>query len=570
MESLLVEKDDPKAHAFIESFHVEGPPETLEELKKKFMIFYTGKVYLGSQLPRLASIAMGKEKPGDYCSRIAMVCTGSGIDIGERSTKMRQYLETWFANLPSQEQNNLQGDFSRLPKDASVQDYLNLIIQLIPQEPGYIRKQNIHCPYCSGLVQWDCSECTTGVLLSKKDKGLKRSTDDTSGSTTKRFKRDRAAATYKERGVDRKHNQQKDQEEINKLKAEGKCFKCKESWSPNHKCTPAIGSNAAIVDDSIMDTEYWNEALENAVDQQWNQDSEGDAFAGMVDSRGEKIVIDFDSIRPKVDLFLNGNCAKRLNLDTGSDLTLITKAAITRIFGGKDWKKNLKRTERRIHSASMEAVRSLGDIVLDVQRQEGGTVFKHTFVVVKALPLQVQALIGLDLQLKLGFKLIEEAPASVNLVTTGEEPGMKTLNETMSMVESLLALQECNKSDEKYMVYLGAYRRNLWLDIAKLKAINENLKGFCTYPGAEIRFETTDEDPVVVPQYPIAIVHHDAIQKQIDEWDLLGVVSEETGLDHYNNPILVVPKRDVSGRIKSWRVCVDPRIRSKIPLTSFL
>jgi hypothetical protein len=190
-------KDDPKAHAFIESFNVEGPPETLEDLKKKFMIFYTGKVYLGSQLPRLASIAMGKEKPGDYCSRIAMVCTGSGIDIGERSSKVRQYLETWFANLPSQEQNNLQGDFSKLPADASVQDYLNLIIQLIPQEPGYIRKQNIHCPYCSALVQWDCAECPTGVLLTRKDKGLKRSTDDTKGSPAKRFKRDHQNGTYK-------------------------------------------------------------------------------------------------------------------------------------------------------------------------------------------------------------------------------------------------------------------------------------------------------------------------------------------------------------------------------------
>ncbi len=76
---------------------------------------------------------MGKEKPGDYFSRIAMVCTGCGIDIGERSCKVRQYLETWFANLASQEQNILQGDFNKLPADASVQDYHNLIIQLIPQ-----------------------------------------------------------------------------------------------------------------------------------------------------------------------------------------------------------------------------------------------------------------------------------------------------------------------------------------------------------------------------------------------------------------------------------------------------
>ena len=51
----------------------------------------------------------------------------------------------------------------------------------------------------------------------------------------------------------------------------------------------------------------------------------------------------------------------------------------------------MQQTTRRIHSASMEAVRPLGDIEIDVQRQEGGSVFKHTFIVVKALPLQVQA-----------------------------------------------------------------------------------------------------------------------------------------------------------------------------------
>ncbi|KAI8894124.1 hypothetical protein BC833DRAFT_634879 [Globomyces pollinis-pini] len=58
-------KDDPKSHSFSESLLVNGTPKNLEELKKKFMIFYKGNVYLGSQLPRLANVAMGKEKPSD-------------------------------------------------------------------------------------------------------------------------------------------------------------------------------------------------------------------------------------------------------------------------------------------------------------------------------------------------------------------------------------------------------------------------------------------------------------------------------------------------------------------------
>ncbi len=100
----------------------------------------------------------------------------------------------------------------------------------------------------------------------------------------------------------------------------------------------------------------------------------------------------------------------------------------------------------------------------------------------------------------------------------------------------------------------------MWLDVEQLKNVNQKLEGFCTFPGAEIRFETIDEDSVVVNQYSIAFIHHPTVHKQIDEWERLGVVAEVLALDNYNNPILVVPKRDIEGKNNAWRVCVYPRM----------
>ena len=96
-----------------------------------------------------------------------------------------------------------------------------------------------------------------------------------------------------------------------------------------------------------------------------------------------------------------------------------------------------------------------------------------------------------------------------------------------------------------------------------MKDINEKLVGFCTFPGAEIEFRTTDEEPVVVRQYSIAYIHHKVIDEQINSWLNSGVIGNEKAIDHSNNPILVVPKRDIAGKIKDWRVCIDPRMLNR-------
>lgn len=546
-------KDDPLANSFYESFLVEGTPTTLEDLKKHFMIFYKGKEYLGSQLPRLASVAMGKEKPGDYCSRLSMICTGSGLDLTQKSESNQIYIETWFANLPQQEQNNIQAEFSKMPRDAAVQDYLNLIIRTVPQQPGHIRKYEMFCPYCSGHVNWDCNACPTGQMFNRKEKHFKRPANEIVENDKKKFRKN----DQNQESDKKKPPVKKTEDEIKKLKIEGKCFKCGHPWTPKgHKCSNDPIITVAIVDHNEMDIDYWNDQLEEAAAMSVEEKMNNEVLIGMVDS--DRLLLGFDHFRPKVDLVLNGVCVKGLNLDTGADLSLITVTTLNEVFGSEEWKSCVSKMEQTLRTASADLVEPFGSIDLAVQRTEGAKLFHHSFVVVNKLPMHVQALIGLDLQRKLGFRLVEDEP--VTFWVAGE-PAM---GESVELLRNVLEhLRDGNKNDSFYLKFIDDYRHHLGQRIVPLKDINEKLIGFCTFPGAEIEFRTTDEEPVVVQQYSIAYIHHAVIDKQISSWLQSGVIGYEKAIDHSNNPILVVPKRDITGRIKDWRVCIDPRMLNR-------
>jgi hypothetical protein len=166
-----------------------------------------------------------------------MICTGSGLDLTAKNEENRKYLETWFANLPPQEQNNLQNEFSRLSNDASIQDYLNLVTKMIPQEPGFLRKIEMFFPYCSNRITWDCSSCYTGEYFQKREGKLLKRKRQTLDEAPKRPKFDlRNQIDQKKEPAPRKTEQ-----ELNQLKKEGKCFKCGLHWSPkDHKCPPRI------------------------------------------------------------------------------------------------------------------------------------------------------------------------------------------------------------------------------------------------------------------------------------------------------------------------------------------
>ena len=134
------------------------------------------------------------------------------------------------------------------------------------------------------------------------------------------------------------------------------------------------------------------------------------------------------------------------------------------------------------------------------------------------------------------------------------------------MVDLQYSLTRCsselrlsNKTEGSYKNLLYTYRMRLQEQTEGLFKTNASLTGFCTHPQAEIKFATADEIPV--RSHPYAIPH--SLQEHVDGYfeDLLssGVIEEETDMDHSLLSILVVPKKDLQGRVKGWRPCLDPR-----------
>ncbi|KAH6567271.1 hypothetical protein BASA62_006200 [Batrachochytrium salamandrivorans] len=97
--------------------------------------------------------------------------------------------------------------------------------------------------------------------------------------------------------------------------------------------------------------------------------------------------------------------------------------------------------------------------------------------------------------------------------------------------------------------------------IQRNQAIPSN--SFCNVPVAVVRLETGDHPPVYRRQYPIPFNVHDQVKEQIEEWVQTGKVTDAPIGCQYNNPLLVVPKKDLEGKLSKVRVCIDPRQLNK-------
>jgi hypothetical protein len=63
-----------------------------------------------------------------------------------------------------------------------------------------------------------------------------------------------------------------------------------------------------------------------------------------------------------------------------------------------------------------------------------------------------------------------------------------------------------------------------------------------------------------VRQYDLPYMHRITVTNQIRSWLDNGIIERCSSQHPSNNPLLVVPKRDISGKIKGWRTCIDPRM----------
>jgi len=122
-----------------------------------------------------------------------------------------------------------------------------------------------------------------------------------------------------------------------------------------------------------------------------------------------------------------------------------------------------------------------------------------------------------------------------------------------------LALDNTNKMDLNYPVLYAAYLMKFSKHLYDKLQENEKLTGFCKVPESVVRINVGSAKPVNKRQYRIAYHLQKTVDDQILSWKETDIVEETKLHSAWNNPLLVVPKKDEQGNTKGWRVCIDPR-----------
>ncbi|KAH9271126.1 hypothetical protein BASA83_006670 [Batrachochytrium salamandrivorans] len=169
--------------------------------------------------------------------------------------------------------------------------------------------------------------------------------------------------------------------------------------------------------------------------------------------------------------------------------------------------------------------------------------FTHKFEISDP-PAGVQVIIGRDLFTLLGITI-----SGLPLPQPVNKPAEEELAQPTSMIDDV--------TEDHHLVS----HHELTEAIQRNQAIPSN--SFCNVPVAVVRLETGDHPPVYRRQYPIPFNVHGQVKEQIEEWVQTGKVTDAPIGCQYNNPLLVVPKKDLEGKLSKVRVCIDPRQLNK-------
>jgi hypothetical protein len=95
-------------------------------------------------------------------------------------------------------------------------------------------------------------------------------------------------------------------------------------------------------------------------------------------------------------------------------------------------------------------------------------------------------------------------------------------------------------------------------------AANARITEPCNHLEATVRLPTDGAKPNFRRVYPIARVHHAIVTEQVRKWLQAGIIVRAPAGCPYNNPLLVVDKKDPTGRKSvEFRVCLDSRLLNK-------
>ena len=144
------------------------------------------------------------------------------------------------------------------------------------------------------------------------------------------------------------------------------------------------------------------------------------------------------------------------------------------------------------------------------------------------------------------------------------EPTFEPLN--LSLKDLALCIDEKsllkNKHEDKlYLNYLCKnYSEKLKESCEDLLTCNNQIRGFCNHPNAFVELNVGNATPIYRRQYRLNLVRLGSfVRDQITSWKNENIIFPVHGNYEWNNPLLVVPKRDVQGNVKGYRLCIDPR-----------
>jgi hypothetical protein len=103
-------------------------------------------------------------------------------------------------------------------------------------------------------------------------------------------------------------------------------------------------------------------------------------------------------------------------------------------------------------------------------------------------------------------------------------------------------------------------------ELADLLQENEHkVPGLCSLPEAIVTLEVKPGTKAVsVPQYPLPVAVHAAVDEVVSGWLERGVVRAASAGTMWNSPITAVPKHDEQGRCVGTRVCCDLRALNRV------
>jgi transposase InsO family protein len=539
-------KEEPKHPVFFKKLDNEKIPYwDLLALKRVFLDHYAGQGWNASQIAQLANIAMGYEKPADYIGRIMQKAGQLGIrldmTLDEGSQRM---VRGWFSQLPHNVQQSMSADMTAVYEAGTIQTYLDLVQRHVPQKPERVEPCPLYCPYCPNKVDFTCACETMRRLHNKRKTPLQGPKTETPPITQVASK-----------GPNRPSNKDGPKER-------NPCRRCGQPWSYLHqqKCNVTKDLSAALIDSS--------ESLPGIPEVlgEWERDDlSGLKDPGLISSAFSPEA-SRNQRRPRMSLKLNGKLCSGLHVDTMSDYSVMSDALLKRIDDRPC--KLAIRTENlpTVLSANSTSMVFLGRSTIPVLREN--IEFEHEFLISQNLPKQLNCLLGNDILSKIGVELNglshmvkqnSQTSLIASIVETHDEIVGKDLG--LDLADAISALEVVdNKDSSQYFNCLHTYRLRVRDEMETEMKRNENLHGFCTHPAAEILFTTTDENPINVRQYDLPYKHRSVVDNQIDNWLKDGIIEICTAKDHSNNPLLVVPKRDLAGNIKDWRTCIDPRL----------